>query len=261
LALMFVVSAARFVNNWPTVLAALLTEAPLQLQTIGIFGTGMVGLLISAVLVGLVLGAAPLRLKDAGVLPDTEALKLGAAAGLFAAAASALAAFLRSPAWARLPNIDAAGTFVPLAQPMIDPARTLLMASAVMLPTLLMVDQITGSWTRRRFAGIAVLAAVGIAAAGVPPSVHLGGWLLGAAVIIAALIVTYATLLRFDPTMVPIALSVMTAVGAVARGAERPFPGALIGALAGALLSLAVGWWWFRALRRARAAVGDAATV
>jgi hypothetical protein len=58
--------------------------------------------------------------------------------------------------------------------------------------------------------------------------------------------------LRFDLTMVPIALGTMTGLGALIRAAERPYPGAVFGIAAGAALAWLLGWWWFRALRRAR---------
>jgi hypothetical protein len=60
------------------------------------------------------------------------------------------------------------------------------------------------------------------------------------------------TLLRADLTMLPLALAVMAAMAGALGGAERPFPGALAGSLVGAALTLALGWWWFRLLRRAR---------
>jgi hypothetical protein len=41
----------------------------------------------------------------------------------------------------------------------------------------------------------------------------------------------------------------MIAIGTIARGAQRPFPGALPGAAIAALVALALGWWLFRALR------------
>ena len=103
------------------------------------------------------------------------------------------------------------------------------MASALLLAATVTVDQWTAGWTRRRVAGGALLAIVGIAAAGVPQSVHLGGWALAAVTIAAALVVAYVSVLRFDLTMVPLALGTMTAVSALVRAAERPYPGALIG--------------------------------
>ena len=58
------------------------------------------------------------------------------------------------------------------------------------------------------------------------------------------------TRLRFDPTLIPITLGTMAAVRAISNGAQRPFPGALMGAVAAAGLVLALSWWWFRLLRR-----------
>ena len=43
----------------------------------------------------------------------------------------------------------------------------------------------------------------------------------------AALIVTYVTLLRLDPALVPLAVGTMAAVGALGQAAGRAYPGAL----------------------------------
>lgn len=259
-ATMLLVSIARSVNNYPVVLAALQTAVPLPLQIIGAVGVGLVGLAISAVLIGLVLGAAPHRLASTGMLPEGDALHLGIASGIFGAAAAAAAGLLRAPAWANAPEVAAAGTVVPILQAALDPLTRVLMTSAILLPTMLTVDQWTSGWTRRRIAGAAALVLTGVAGAGVPESVHVLGWLTAAAAIAAALIVAYAGVLRFDLTMVPLALGTMTALSTLVRGAERAYPGALVGAFAGAALSWALGWWWFTALRRARARAALAAT-
>ena len=63
----------------------------------------------------------------------------------------------------------------------------------------------------------------------------------------------YLALLRFDLTLVPLAVTAMSAVGALARGAQRAYPGSLPGSVAAAALLMLVGWWCFVALRRARA--------
>jgi hypothetical protein len=56
------------------------------------------------------------------------------------------------------------------------------------------------------------------------------------------------------------AVGTMIAVGALAQGAQRAYPGALAGSIAAAVLALLVGWWCFAMLRRARDRV-DAGTV
>ena len=42
-----------------------------------------------------------------------------------------------------------------------------------------------------------------------------------------------------------------TALGALMRGAQRTFPGALPGSIVAAVLTLLLAWWLFSAVRRA----------
>jgi hypothetical protein len=247
---MLAVSIVRAANAWPTALASLSTSAPLSLQIGGIVAIGLIGVTLTAVLVGLALGDVPRRLSSSSTLDDRRATELGIAGGFFAAVVAALAWALRTPVWARVPDVDGAGTFVPLLQAAIDPIPRLLMASAIILSTFLLVDQFTIAWTRRRTLGVMVLALVGLLAGGAPEGIHAGGYLAGSAITAAGLVLAYVALLRYDFTMVPLVLATMTAVGAVANGSGRAYPGALAGSLCAAVLSMAVGWWCFRALRK-----------
>jgi hypothetical protein len=74
-------------------------------------------------------------------------------------------------------------------------------------------------------------------------------------VIAAALIIVYVTLLRFDLTLVPVAIGTMTVVSSIGRGLGRTYSGALAGSLLAAVIVAGLAWWWFRALRRARSAI------
>jgi hypothetical protein len=251
-ALMLIVSVARAVNGWPAVLASVPTVAPLSVTLAGIAGIGLVGLAIIAALVGLVLGGVPPRLAGAASLSNSDALRLGVAAGVFGAAAGAAAAWLRTPVWAQVPEFSAFGTLLPAPQVMLNPVPGLLTQMAVLLAALLAVDAMTAGWTRRRTLALVTLAVIGFLAAGAPAGAGLGRWATSGLVTAIALLAVYVTLLRFDLTMVPLAVGTMAAVGAIAQGAQRPFPGALAGALIGAPVLMLVAWWWFRALRRWR---------
>ena len=112
-----------------------------------------------------------------------------------------------------------------MLQAALEPAIRVLMATAVMLPTLLTVDHLTMGWRRHRVVGALLLALVGFAAVGVPATTNSMGWLIAIAALGAALIVAYVTVLRFDLSMVPLAVGTMTAAGALARGAGRAHPG------------------------------------
>jgi hypothetical protein len=251
--LMLVLSLAGLANTWPSLIANVPTEAPLQLALLGVVGIGAVGLLIRASLVGLALGAVPHRLTLSGELPQADATRLGIAVGLSGAAAAAIAAAVNAPQWAQSPSIEAAGALIPVLQAAVEPAIRVLMATAVMLPTLLTVDHLTMGWSRHRVLGALLLLLVSFAAVGVPATTNSLGWLLAMAALGVTLILAYVTVLRFDLSMVPLAVGTMTAVGALARGAGRVYPGALAGSLIGAVLAAALGWWCFDAVRKARA--------
>jgi hypothetical protein len=96
------------------------------------------------------------------------------------------------------------------------------------------------------------VALVGFLGAGAPAGSELAGWIAAGLLLAAGLLAAYATLVRTDLTMIPIALGSMMAIGGLMRGAERAFPGALPGAVAAAVLTAGLAWWLFRTLRRRR---------
>ena len=134
----------------------------------------------------------------------------------------------------------------------LEPLAGFLTRVAVMLSLLTGIHHATLGWTRRRALSGAVVVLVGFLGAGAPAGSQLAGWAAAGAVLGIGLLVAYATVLRTDLTMVPMALGVMMAIGALGRGLQRPFPGALPGALVAAVLTALLAWWCFLALRRWR---------
>jgi hypothetical protein len=250
---MLLLSLIGFANTWPSLVAAIPTAAPLQLALLGVVAIGAVGLVIRASLVGLALGAVPHRLTLSGEMPPADATRLGIAVGVFGAGAAAIAGAISAPPWAQSPSVEAAGALIPVLQAAVEPATRVFMATAVVLPTLLTVDHLTVGWSRHRVLGALLLLLVGFAAVGVPATTNSIGWLMAMAALGAGLILAYVTVLRFDLSMVPLAVATMTAVGTLARGAGRAYPGALAGSVIGAALAFALGWWCFGAVRKARA--------
>jgi hypothetical protein len=166
-----------------------------------------------------------------------------------------VAGALRTPAWAHVPDLAALGSRIPILQIALDPVTGFLTRVAVLMATLAVLEQFTLSWTRRRLLAVIVLGIIGFFAGGLPAGSHTASWIAAGLVLAAALIVAYATLLRFDPTIVPVAMGTMTIVSSIGRGIGRAFPGALSGSVVAAVLVAGLGWWWFRALRRARTAI------
>ncbi len=248
-AMMLVATIANAMNGWPVLLASLPTAMPLPLEILTLLGVGLLGLAITSSLVGLAVGALPQRLAPSGRLPDRDASTLGVALGLFGAAAVLGGAALKTPAWARAPAVDPLGSVVPWVGIALDPVPGFLMRLAVIMSLLTLVHEASSGWTRRR--GVAALAflVLGFLAAGAPEGIRLGGWAAAGLLTAVALLLAYVTLVRSDLSIAVIALGTMSAVQAVARGASRPFAGALPASIAAAIVIAAIAWWWFRALR------------
>jgi len=248
-AIVIVVSAAALVNNLPTVIATLPTAVPLPLQLIGVIAISAVGFTVLAALVGLAIGAIPPKLAGLGRIADRDAALLEVEAGCVGAAFAAAAAAVRAPVWARVPALDAAAAAVPLVAAVTGPLGGFMTRMAIVTATLAMIDRACASFTRRRALSVAALAAIGFLAGGTPAGSHAGGWAIAGLLTAAALAILYIGLLRFDITLVPLALAVMSAIGILARGAEPAYPGALAGSILGAAALIALGWFSFRALR------------
>ena len=249
-AVVLAASVAALFNNWPSVLASLTTAAPLEIQLVGVVAVGLIGVAVLSAVVGLAMGSLPPRVDGLPRLPDADAWRLGIAAGLAGAAALTAAAAVRAAPWARFPDVAPLGSVLPALATALSPVSSYMTQLAVVATTLAAIDAWTVSWTRRRLPASCGLLVLGFLAAGAPAGSHLGGWAVAGLITAAALALAYVTLLRFDLTLLPIALGVMAAVRLLARAMERPFPGAMAGALLGLLFVTALAAAWFRALRR-----------
>jgi len=114
---------------------------------------------------------------------------------------------------------------------------------------MIAIDRLTRSWTSRRWVGVLGLALIGVLSGGLPAGSHAGGWAVAGLITAAALVVAYVTLLRFDPTLVPLALGTTAAMRGLSLAIQRPFPAALAGGLLAAIVAAVVSYWWFRLLR------------
>jgi len=249
---MLLASILKLANSWPTLLAGVPTAVPIAIAIAGVLGVGLVGLLLIASLVGLALGAQPRRLTRSPAVDETLALRIGIATGLFGAAVALIAGSLKQPDWAHVSDLSALGAIAPIVQLALDPITGLLTRTAVVLATLVSLDRFTAGWTQRRALAIAAIAVIGFVAVGTPMGLGMQGWLLAGAVTAVGFVVASTTALRFDLTMVPLALGTMAVVGTLGRAAQRAFPGALAGSVLGALVAALVAWWLFRLLRASR---------
>jgi hypothetical protein len=219
-ALMLAASLVNAANGYPTILASLSTAQPLRLAAIA--GVGLVGLTLIAALVGLALGAVPRRLVDMGRLPDRDAILLGIAGGLVAAGVAGIGTWLRTPPWARLPDIAALNTAIPFVEVATDPIAGFLTRLAVLLAMFIGIDRLTNGWTRWRIPAAIALCLSRLRCRRTTAGATVSGLVGGRALTGAALVVSGVTLLRIDLSMTPLVLG-SAILGALARSARRPF--------------------------------------
>src|SRR5262245_37034289 len=100
----------------------------------------------------------------------------------------------------------------------------MLLQTATLLALCVGLDRLTSSWARRRIAAVAAVAVVGYLSVGAPVGAAMGGWVAAGLVSAAALAVLYVGLIRFDLSMLPLAIGVSAAVEAIGEAVQHPFP-------------------------------------
>jgi hypothetical protein len=193
-AVFLVLTSVRLANNFPTVMANLMTSQPLRLQLAILVGTSVVGLGLFSAALALVAGAAPLWSAAAARLESRQAIAVAVALGALAAAArmlGALGAAIGAHEPAPWPSYAGAGSFVPFLSAATNPIVAMLTRLIVLLLIVAAVDRITAGWTRRRVLAAALLWIVGglLGATGSPE--NLLPWIASAAVVGALLVAVY----------------------------------------------------------------------
>jgi hypothetical protein len=140
-------SIGSLANGWPSLVATLPTTAPLPILMVGVVAVSAIGLLLLATMIGLAIGTLPARLASDARIPDKHAFPLAIAAGVFGAAAGVVADAIRTPAWARFPSVDAAGSFVPALSMALDPMTSFMTGLAVVMTACIAVDRVSADVT------------------------------------------------------------------------------------------------------------------
>jgi hypothetical protein len=244
-ALFLLASGVRLVNGFPSLMAALSTSQPLQLQLFVLLASGTVGILLQSAAMGLVSGAVPVWCRGGAVerrLALRAAIALGAAAGA-ARILSTLPGGDRP--W---PSYDGAAALVPFLAAAVDPIGVLLARVVFLTLVVAAANQLSGIWTRQRLPVGVLLVLVGgvLGNAGSPRDLLV--W-IGVSVAIGLLfLVAYVAVLRHDVSVVPVAAAVMTSLGALREGLAAAYPGSLPGAIVSVVAMLSLGVLWSRAL-------------
>jgi len=247
--LLLALGAIDLANAWPSIQAGLSTERPVSHQVLVRIASGLFVVLSTSAGLALISGFLHSS-RPAASLESPDALSLGCSLGALAAALAALSeAWTPSlvPAW---PDYEPAGAMFPPLAGALRPLRGQIVATTVMLLLMCAAQRLSAGGTRRKAWLALGLMVAGWMLAGVGPVASLPAWLASGGILGVALTLAYLALLRFDFTVIPLAVGVMSLLAELKQALYRAYPGWLAaGALALGLVAV-LSYVWFRALRR-----------
>jgi hypothetical protein len=251
-ALIFGLNMIGFINGWPSLTAKFLTAQPFKLQTLIFAGSGLIAALLTSVAFALIIGLTQSWKKQQAKIETPKALSWGFALGISVAGLLALAGFLApslQPQWAQY---NSAGNYLPLLDASLDPVGRLIMQTALLLLVVVAVDRFTNGWSQKRVQLSALVILLGLILAGAKSVETIPVWLLSGLLMGVLMLLAYVFVLRFNLTLVPLAVSVMILLGELKQGIAQPIPAALPGAVVAIVLTALLAFYWQRKLAQAR---------
>jgi hypothetical protein len=246
--LFLLLSGARaldFANGWPARLAGFSTAQPFPLQAAQL----AIGLLVGATLMPAViaLAAGSVRMFPARVYARREAARIGISLGGLAcgvlAVATALVRAGGEPVW---PSFAGAATIVPVAAPPLAAIFSFGARTVVVALVFSAADRISDGWSVHRAWAAALLVGTGLLLGAGAPGPHILPWAAAGLLVGLLLLAAYVFVFRWDLSPLPLSVATVVALGALAEGLARPYPGALAGSLLAVALVMVLAWRGFR---------------
>jgi hypothetical protein len=234
-----------FANGWPARLAGFSTAQPFPLQAAQL----AIGLLVGATLMPAViaLAAGGLRLFSTGVYAPRQAARIGVGLGGVACgvlgAATALMRAGGEPVW---PSFAGAETILPAAAPPLAAIFSLGARTVVVGLVFSAADRISDGWSVHRAWAAVLLVGTGLLLGAGAPGASILAWASAGLLVGLLLLAAYVFVFRWDLSPLPLSVAMVVALGALAEGLTRPYPGALAGSILAAALVVALAWRGFR---------------
>ena len=241
--------ALRVINAWPIASSAFDTTQPWTQQALIGLGGGLVASGFFAVLLALVAGFVHRWIPAGGPAPAGTRVLRGAALGAAWAGLSAVAAAASSldPTWGSLAS---AGSAVPWIGPTLDVLRGWALQTLMLLLLVGLAGRTARGGKGRKVAAALLLVASGflLAGAGGVPSVGL--WLVTGLATGVVLWLSWALVLRFQPSLVPVATAALGVLALFRQSALEAYPGASTGAAVAVAALGALAVWWCARIER-----------
>jgi hypothetical protein len=255
------VLALRVLNAWPVLSASFGTSQPWTTQAVMGVGAGLIGAVFFAALLALVSGFGHRWLPATDPTPRATTLLRGAALGAVWASLSA-AVFAAGPSPAPLwGSLTGAGRTVPWIGTTLEAIQGWAMQTLLLLLLVGLASALSRGGGARRVASSLLLLVSGFVLAGAGGVEGVGAWLISGLATGLTLWLSYLLVLRFQPSLVPIASAAMTMLVLVREAVLAAYPGATVGAALAIVALGAAGLWWTERLDRdTRRAAGTPVT-
>ncbi len=245
---LLVLFTLRVLNAWPVLSASFSTAQPWPTQALIGVGAGLIGAVFLAVLLALAAGFVHRWLPTGAATPAATTALRGAALGaVWAGLAAVIVAVGPSPAplWG---SVGPAGTAVPLMGPALEATRGWVVQTLLLLLLVGLAGALSRGGGARRVASSALLVTSGLVLSGAGGVEGAGAWLISGLAAGAVLWLSYVVVLRFQPSLVPLATAVLVILSLAREAALDPYPGAWVGAVLAMVVLGAVALGWTRRL-------------
>jgi hypothetical protein len=248
-ALLAALHAAMTINSWPRVSAQFSTAQPWMFQVLTSVGIAIVMLLVTAGAPALIIGFVHGLRTHPPSLDRKLRIPLGLALGALVAGVMAWTKSLTAPSQPTWADYSPAVTLLPLAEVTLSPIVSFVLSTALILILLFAVDRYSERWTRRRALVSSVLLLFGFASAGLAYTDNLISWSLSGLTTGTLLIACYVLLIRFELSVIPLAVGLYLSLNVIGEGARRAFAAALPGSILAAILMIWIAIIWSGKLR------------
>jgi membrane protease YdiL (CAAX protease family) len=252
------VLALSVLNAWPVMSAGFSTSQPWTTQALMGVGAGLIGAVFFAALLGLVAGFVHRWLPPTVPTSRATTLLRGAALGAVWAGLAAVALAVapsRAPLWS---SLTAAGGALPWIGTALEALRSWVMQTLLLLLLVGGASALSRGGGARRLASPLLLIGSGLILFGAGGPQPFSTWLVSGLLAGATLWLSYELVLRFEPSLVPIATAAMTVLALAREAALGAYPGAASGAALAIVALGGVSFWWAGRLERDTRAPEDA---
>jgi hypothetical protein len=246
--LMAILGAMGLANGFRAGTAQFVTAQPFKLQVAIVIVGGLIATTGLAAVTALLIGLAHRLVPPQPTEDRGPSIAAGLGLGAILAGVAALLTSLKPSLLPPWPGYGGAADSIPWLGAVLGPVGSWITSTALLLLVFSMIHSITGGWQRRQPVGSVLLIGLGIVLAGSEGVDNLIVWPLEGLLTGLVLWALWVLVLRHHLALVPLVTASGAALAAIREAVLASYPGATVGSLVGAVLVLALAYWWFNKL-------------